>query len=80
MELFEDGLTHNVAYIHIEGSKANGYRWYSGTEILGYGGFKGTFKDVSQDAAIQTAIGRWKLRVQEIVNSFYEAEVPGDAK
>ena len=79
VELFEDRLPRSICYILIEGSKAKGYRWYSNTEILmhGVGGF---FKDVSQDAAIQTAINRWKLRVQEIVNSFYEAEVPGGAE
>lgn len=76
MELFEKGRPYDVAYINIEGSKAKGYRWYSNTGILGHSEFNGTFKDVSQDAAIQTAIGRWKMRVQEIVSLFYGAEVP----
>jgi len=67
-------------YINIEGSKAKGYRWYSGTEVLGCNGFEGKFKDVSQDAAIETAIKQWNLRLQEIVNSFYAAEVPESAE
>lgn len=63
-------------YINIEGSKAKGYRWYSGTEVLGCNGFEGKFKDVSQDAAIETAIKQWKLRLQEIVDLFTDADIP----
>lgn len=76
VELFEEGIPRNTAYINIEGSKAKGYRWYSSTEILGHGVFDGKFKDVSQDAAIETAIKQWKMRLQEIVDLFTDADIP----
>lgn len=76
IELFGgDGLVGRQ-YIGIEGSISKGYRWYSGTNVLGYDGFEGNFKEVSQDVAIHRAVKLWKLRLQEIVNAFHDAEVP----
>lgn len=76
IELFGgDGFVGRQS-IGIEGSISKGYRWYSGTNVLGYGGFEGNFKEVSQDVAIHRAVKLWKLRLQEIVNAFHAAEVP----
>lgn len=78
VELFEeDGRTYGRNYINIEGSKAKGYRWYSGTEVFGSEVLGGRFKDVSQDAAIQTAIRMWGLMIQEVVNEYTSARLAG---
>lgn len=76
LELFEGAGIYGRQYINLSGSIANGYKWYSGTTVMGHSGFSGTFKDESQDAAIETAIKQWDMRLQEIVDAFLNADLP----
>ncbi len=74
LELIDDARICGRPYISLAGSIANGYEWYSNAAVMGLGGFGGEFKDQSQDAAIETAIGQWKLRLREVVDVFLSSD------